>query len=102
MNLITNQADIDKIYLYAKGPYEAKYQYLINKREKVGSDHYDDPKPFMEYSNDMQDDMQPFFKGNSAPMNFIGFKGPQHIFKDIYNDSTALEDVEKEQKSLKE
>ena len=36
LNLIENQLDIDKIYLYAKGPYEAKYQYLINKREDVG------------------------------------------------------------------
>ena len=55
LNLIVNQPDIDKIYLYAKDPYEVKYQYLINKREKVGQDHYDDPKAFMEYSNDMQD-----------------------------------------------
>ena len=55
LNLINNQPDIDKIYLYAKDPYEAKYQYLINKREKVGLDHFDDPKAFMEYSNDMQD-----------------------------------------------
>ena len=55
MNLINNQPDIDKIYLYAKDPYEEKYQYLINKREKVGLNHYDDPKAFIEYSNDMQD-----------------------------------------------
>ena len=55
MNLINIQPDIDKIYLYAKGPYETKYQYLINKREKVGLDYFDDPKAFMEYSNDMQD-----------------------------------------------
>ena len=55
LNLINNQPDFDKIYLYAKDPYEAKYQYLINKREKVGLNHYDDPKAFMEYSNDMQD-----------------------------------------------
>ena len=55
LNLINNQPDIDKIYLYAKDPYEAKYQYLINKREKVGLDHFDDPKAFMEYLNDMQD-----------------------------------------------
>ena len=34
LNLIKNQPDIDKIYLYAKDPYDAKYQYLINKREK--------------------------------------------------------------------
>ena len=55
LNLINNQPDIDKIYLYAKDSYEAKYQYLINKREKVGLDHFKDPKAFMEYSNDMED-----------------------------------------------
>ena len=54
LNLINNQPDIDKIYLYAKDPYEAKYHYLVNKSEKVGSDHFDDPKAFIEYSNDMQ------------------------------------------------
>ena len=41
-------------YIYAKDPYETKYQYLINKREKVGLHHFNDPKAFMEYSNDMQ------------------------------------------------
>ena len=29
--------------------------HLINKREKVGLDHFDDHKAFTEYSNDMQD-----------------------------------------------
>ena len=29
LNLIENQPDIDKIYLHAKDPYEAKYQCLI-------------------------------------------------------------------------
>ena len=53
LNLINNQPDIDKIYLYAKDPYEAKYQYLINKHEKVGLDHFNDTKAFMEYSTDM-------------------------------------------------
>ena len=55
LNLINNQPDIDKIYLYAKYPYEKKYQHLINKREKVGLNHFNDPKAFMEYFNDMQD-----------------------------------------------
>ena len=55
LNLINNQSDIHKIYLYAKGPYEKKYQYLISKREKVGLNYFNDPKAFMEYSNDMQD-----------------------------------------------
>ena len=31
LNLINNQSDIDKIYLYAEDPYEAKYQFVINK-----------------------------------------------------------------------
>ena len=53
LNLINNQPGIDKIYLYAKDPYDAKYQYLINKREKIGLNYYDDPKAFMEYSNDI-------------------------------------------------
>ena len=55
LNLINNQPNIDKVYLYAKDPYEKKYQYLINKREKVGLDHLKDPNAFMEYLNDMQD-----------------------------------------------
>ena len=53
LNLIENQPDIDKIYLYAKDSYEAKYKYLINKREGVGIDYFKDPKAFIEYSNGM-------------------------------------------------
>ena len=52
LNLLENQPDIDKIYLYAKDPNEAKCQYLINKRE-VGINHFNDSKAFIEYSNDM-------------------------------------------------
>ena len=40
LNLKENQPDIDKIYLYAKNAYEAKYQYLLNKRESVGINHF--------------------------------------------------------------
>ena len=54
LNLINNQPDIDKIYLYAKDPYEAKYQFLVNKRENTGLKHFNDPKAFIEHSNDMQ------------------------------------------------
>ena len=35
-NLINYQLDIAKIYLYAKDPHEAKYQFLINKQEITG------------------------------------------------------------------
>ena len=55
LNLIENQPDIDKIYLCAKDPHEAKHQYLINKRESVGINHFNEPKAFTEYSNDKCD-----------------------------------------------
>ena len=55
LNLIENQPDIDKIYLYAKDPYEAKYQYLINKREGVGINHFNNPKAYTEHSKDVHD-----------------------------------------------
>ena len=55
LNLINNQPDINKIYLYAKDPYEKNYQCLISKCEKVGINHFNDPKAFMEYFNDKQD-----------------------------------------------
>ena len=53
LNLIENQPDIDKIYLYTKDPYESKYQYLINPKEGVGINHFNNPNAFIEYSNDM-------------------------------------------------
>ena len=35
LNLINNEPDIVKIYLYNKDPYEAKYQLLINNTEST-------------------------------------------------------------------
>ena len=55
LNLIENQPGNDKIYLYAKDRYEAKYQYLIKIREKAGIDHHNDPRAYIEYSNNMHD-----------------------------------------------
>ena len=56
LNLINKQPYIDKIYLYAKDPYEDKYQFLINKRESMLClKHFNDPKAFIEYSSGMQD-----------------------------------------------
>ena len=54
-NLIENQPDIDTIYLYAKDPYKSKYQYLINKIECVGINHFKDSKAFIEYSDSIHD-----------------------------------------------
>ena len=54
-NLINEEPDIDEIYLYAKDPYEAKFQFLISKRESTSLKHFNDSKAFFEYSNDMDD-----------------------------------------------
>ena len=53
LNLINHEPDVDKIYLYAKDPYEAKYQLLISKTESTGLKYLNDSKAFIEYSNDM-------------------------------------------------
>ena len=55
LNLINNEPYIDKLYLCAKDPCEAKYQLLINKRECAGLKYFNDWKAFIEYSNDMDD-----------------------------------------------
>ena len=54
-NLISQQPGIDKTCLYAKDPYEVKYQFLINKRESTGLKHFSDSKDFIENSNYMDD-----------------------------------------------
>ena len=38
-----------------KDPYEAKYQFLINKLERTGFKHFNDSKAFIESSNNMDD-----------------------------------------------
>ena len=47
VNLINRQTEIDKIFLYAKNPYELKYQYLINRCKEVSLKHLKDPKAFI-------------------------------------------------------
>ena len=46
LNLIKEQADIEKMYLYANCLSKSKYEYLIKKREIVGIKHYNDPTAF--------------------------------------------------------
>ena len=54
LDLLNNQTDIDKMYLYAKDLYESKYQFLINKKESTGLKNFNDHKAFILYSNDMK------------------------------------------------
>ena len=55
LNLINEQKDIDKIYMYAKDLSEPKYEYLIKNCENAGIKHVNDSNAFIEYSNAMDD-----------------------------------------------
>ena len=46
-NLINQQPDIDKIYLYAKYLNEAKHQFLIKRRQHIGTKRFNDSKAFI-------------------------------------------------------
>ena len=54
-NVVSQQLNFDKIYSYAKDPYEEKYQFFINKRETTRLKHLNDSKAFIEYPKDMND-----------------------------------------------
>ena len=55
INLINEQRDIDKIYLYARDLSEQKYEHLIKKRENIGIKHLNNPNVFIKCSNTMDD-----------------------------------------------
>ena len=55
LNLINEQRDIDKIYLYAKDLSKFKYEHLIKNRENAGIKHLNDSKAFIDCSNTMND-----------------------------------------------
>ena len=54
-NLINEQDDIDKTYLYAKDLSEPKYEFLIKRRKDAGIKHLNDLNAFIECSNTMDD-----------------------------------------------
>ena len=54
-DLINEQKDIDKIYLYAKDLSESKYEFLIKNHENAGIKYVNDPKAFIECSNTIDD-----------------------------------------------
>ena len=55
LNLIKEQDDIDKMYLYAKDLSEAKYDILIKKRENAEIKYLNDSNAFIECSSTMDD-----------------------------------------------
>ena len=55
LNLIIQENDIDKIYLYTKDLSEPKYEFLIKKRKDFGMKYCNDPDAFIECSNRIDD-----------------------------------------------
>ena len=53
INLINEQNDIDKIYLYAKDLSE--HEILIKRSKNAGIKYFNDPNTFIECSNTMDD-----------------------------------------------
>lgn len=53
--LISRQAAINKVYLYAKNPYQAKHQLIINKHESAGQKLCNGPKALTKYSIGMDE-----------------------------------------------
>ena len=62
LNLINEQHDIDKIYLYARDLSESKYEYLIKNVIK----QVNDPNAFIECSNTMDDVYENIHDYNSS------------------------------------
>ena len=57
MTLIKHQEpDTDKVYLYAKDPFESNYQLLINGIVKIGIRNLENPKALI-YCSQMIDDV---------------------------------------------
>ena len=50
LNLISQQDDVDKIYLYAKDLNEPRYEFLNEKHEDAGTKHFNDLNAFIECS----------------------------------------------------
>ena len=55
INLINEQNDIDKIYLFARDLSEPIYEYLTKTRQDAGIKHLNNPNVFIECSNTMDD-----------------------------------------------
>ena len=66
LNLINEQHDIDKTYLYTKDLNEPKYKILIKKREDGRIKHLNDPDAFIECSNMMNDVYENIHDYNSS------------------------------------
>ena len=84
LNLIKEQDDIDKNYLYAKDLSEPQYECLIKKRKNVGTKHFDNPNAFIECSDTIDDVYQNIDDYNSSRKRKIFI-----VFDDMITDIMA-------------
>ena len=70
LNLIKQQDDIDKIYLYAEDLSEPKYELLIKQCKDAGMKHLKDPDAFIECSNTKDDVYQNIDDYNPSKKKF--------------------------------
>ena len=66
LNLINEQNDIDKLYLYARDLNKPKYKILIKKLKDAGIKHLNDPNAFIECSNTMDNVYENIHDYNSS------------------------------------
>ena len=78
INLINEQNDIDKIYLYEKDLNKPKYEYLIKERKDAGIKHLNDRNAFIECSNTMDNVYENIHDYNSIRKRNISI-----IFDDV-------------------
>ena len=65
-DLINEQHDIDKLYLYPRNLNEPKYKILIKKHKDTGIKHLNDPNAFIECSNTMDNVYENIHDYNSS------------------------------------
>ena len=84
LNLINEQHNIDKIYLYARDLNESKYEILIKKCKDAGIKHLNDPNAFIKCSNTMDDVYENIhdYNSNRRKNKFI-------VFDDMIADITT-------------
>ena len=86
LNLINEQHDLDKIYLYARNLNEPKYKTLIKKREYAGIKYLNDPNAFIECSNTINDVYENIHDYNSSRKRKILI-----AFDDMFADIMKIE-----------
>ena len=64
LNLLSNQPDTYKLYLYAKDRYKTKHQLLLKRGERTSLNYFNDSKACIEYSNDMDKDFKNIEENN--------------------------------------